>query len=323
MAKNTFSVTVWTHAHELILEKAKELGVGWVRIGNAGNWAIIEPQKGVYHWESADRMVNWARANNIEPFISVVYTPEWARPTGTSLQYPPTLAPEEWKNFVSSIVKRYSLKVVGLWNGEPRGFFEGTEDQWVALIKAGFEGAKQADPNVIVCAGYGYSMKHIYEDPFSLDTLTGKGFLNYVDALDVHTYTGNTPPEDCLPGWLSDLRSYLISKGYPDMPLYCTEFGYTLAPGTPWGGSHTLESQAAWAVRHTEILSGDPHVRLVNYWCLHDTSVQTKLITLLDMDLKEPRPVYYAYRNFIAGVPLANILVDSSPQGIPFTIEAT
>jgi len=245
--ENIFSVSIWTGASDYYLEKTKELGVGWVRIGNAGNWGIIEYEKGGYHWDSADRIVNWAKANGIKPYISVAYTPEWARPSGTTNKHPPTNM-EDYKNFVYTIVSRYNLDVVNLWNGEPRGFFDGTEDEWVELIRAGYEGAKEANPDIIVAAGYGYSIRHIYEDPFSLDTLVQKGFLNYIDALDVHTYTGDTLPEDVLPTWLSDLRNYLIAHGQGDMNIYASEFGYDLSPDWPAGGYHTLEEQANWTV---------------------------------------------------------------------------
>ena len=50
---NIFSVHIWTGASDHYLQKAKELGVGWVRIGNGGNWGLIENPKGVYNWISS------------------------------------------------------------------------------------------------------------------------------------------------------------------------------------------------------------------------------------------------------------------------------
>jgi PKD repeat protein len=303
--KNKFSVSIWTEASDELLQKTVELGVGWVRIGNFGNWALREPKKGVYNWVETDRLANWARAHGIELYVNVGYTPAWARPSGTTDKHPPTNM-EDYKNFVYTIVKRYNLRVVGLWDAEPMGYFDGTQDQWVALIKAGYEGAKKAaeetNRNVIVAAGYGYSIRHIYDGDFPLDGLVKKGFLNYVDALDVHTYTGNTPPEDVLPTWLKNLREYLKSKGKGDMPIYATEFGYSCAPvGTrqsPGGGYHSPEEQADWTVRHAQILYNDPYVRLINYWALH-LGEEDQYYALINRYTGEPRPVYYAYQDFI------------------------
>ena len=293
---NIFSVSIWTGASDYYLQKAKELGVGWVRIDNAGHWGIVEPQKGVYSWEAGDRLVNWARANNIQPYIDVIYTPKWA--SGVDDIKAPPKDMNDYKNFVYQIVKRYNLKVVSIWH-EPATFFRGSIDQYVELTKAGYEGAKQANPNCIVLGNYGYSLKNIYSSGFPLDELVKRGFFNYVDALTSSTYTANRPPEDSLAVWLKDLREYLTAQGKPDMEFWDGGFGYALSPGTGPGGSYTLEEQADVTVRHCRVLLDDPYVRFTNYWALHGSGGDIKLFTLIDMDTKEPRPVYYAYQNLI------------------------
>lgn len=297
---NIFSVSVWTGASDYFLGKAAELGVGWVRIGNAGNWKLRELQKGVYSWESVDRIIDWARTNGIEPYIDVGGTPDWATSKEPYNKKNPPDDMNDYKNFVYEIVKRYNLKVVSIWH-EPHGFFDGSIDEYVELTKAGYEGAKAANPECIVLGNYGYSPRHIYDSNFPLDGLVERGFFAYIDALTTSTYTGGRPPEDTLAVWLRDLREYLIVQGKPDMEFWDGGFGYSIAPegvDTPAGGHVTLEEQADLTVRHSQVILADQHVMFTNYWTLHGSG-ECVYYTLLDMETKEPRPAYYAYQNFI------------------------
>ncbi|MFQ5821940.1 MAG: endo-1,4-beta-xylanase [Candidatus Heimdallarchaeota archaeon] len=300
---NIFSVSIWTGASDYFLQKTAELGVGWVRIGNGGNWRIIEPQKGVYNWESADRIVNWARANGIEPYIDVIYTPDWATSKEPYNKKNPPDDLNDYRNFVYQLVKRYNLEVVSIWH-EPHIFFHGSIDEYVELTKAGYEGAKQANPNCKVLGNFGHSPKHIYDSDFPLDGLVQRGFFNYIDALTTSTYTGGriVGPEGSLAIWLEDLRDYLIAQGKPDMEFWDGAFGYSIAPedvDTPAGGHWTLEEQADLTVRHCQVILADPHVKFTNYWPLHGSG-NGVYYTLIDMDTLEPRPVYYAYQDFIS-----------------------
>ena len=160
----------------------------------------------------------------------------------------------DFKNFVYQLVKRYNLKVVSIWH-EPHVFFSGTIDQYVALTKAGYEGAKQANPNCKVLGNYGYSPEHIYDSKYPLDELVKRGFFNYIDALTCSTYTGGRTvgPEGSLRYWLQDLKEYLNSKGKSSMEFWDGGWGYNVGPGNPSGGDWTLEQQADLVGRHVKV----------------------------------------------------------------------
>ena len=294
---NGYSVSVWTGASDQILNYIEDLGVGWVRIDNAANWKIVEPEKGIFEWEKGDRMVNWARANNIEVFMDVFYTPDWAN-GGKGQRYPPDNM-NDYKNFVYQVVKRYNLKVVNIWS-EPYGFFSGTIDQYVALTKAGYEGAKQANPNCKVLGNYGYSPRHIYDSGFPLDELVKRGFFNYIDALSCSTYTGGrtTGPEGSLRYWLQDLKDYLVSKGKPDMEFWDGGWGYGVGPGVQAAGDWTLEEQADLVSRHLKVTNEFSWVKFTNYWVIYCND-ESGITALIDPASRLPRPAYYAYRDTV------------------------
>lgn len=307
--KNIFGATIWYHIAEEKPETQRlveDLGAGYVFVGNMGRWRFLEPIKGDYRWRLPDDAYNWATSRGLETAAYLYDTPKWAstRPDAENYnQYPP-VDMNDYKNIVNLFVKRYNPKIVILWP-EPHVTFVGTHQEYVNLIKAGYEGAKAANPECKVLAEYGYSIRHIYDSKYPLDSLVKLGMLDYADGLACSTYTGNIRPEERLPMWLKDLRDYLTGIGKGDLPLYAKEWGYSIAPPdveTPAGGHWTKEEQAENTKKACEILFNDPYVKLISYWNMY-ASGNGVYYSLLETDRVTPRPVYHAYRDLIAALP--------------------
>ncbi|MBQ3076133.1 MAG: beta-galactosidase, partial [Clostridia bacterium] len=100
-----------------------KLGLQWVRIQSG--WARTETEKGVYHFEWLDSIVDNLIQRNLEPWICLcygnpVYTPH-AAPVFGAVGCPPIETEEEreaWRRYVTEVVTRYTGKVryFEVWN---------------------------------------------------------------------------------------------------------------------------------------------------------------------------------------------------------------
>ncbi|MEW6203143.1 MAG: hypothetical protein AB1546_14285 [bacterium] len=219
-----------------------EMGVKWTRCDF--NWSSIEREaKGSFDWWTMDTMVTVAHNHGIQILAVLGYSPSWATTAPQDAEQPDHWPPknnEDYKDFVRAVVERYdgdgiddmsgSFKVqyYELWNEPDIGFYMGTAEEYVQTLVAGYEGAKEADPNSVVLMGglsrggkdgdwidrmlaamkaatdtvtFDIANNHIYEDPDNVPARIQRfrnSFLNF--GIDVpHWYTegskGATQPE--------------------------------------------------------------------------------------------------------------------------------
>ncbi len=96
------------------------LGVKKIRL-QAG-WAKCEKVKGVYDWKWLDEIINFAAANNIEPWLEASYgNPIYEGGGGTNLLNSLMTSPEgyaAWDRWVEALVNRYKdrVKEWEIWN---------------------------------------------------------------------------------------------------------------------------------------------------------------------------------------------------------------
>ena len=113
----------------------KRMGIGWSRTpfywtGGPG-WISIEPKKGEWSWDAADRFVKGAHAQGIEVVPILAYTASWDESVPGNGFAPPADR-LEWENYVRHVVAHYSkppfnLRYFQIWN-EPTiqaGFWAG------------------------------------------------------------------------------------------------------------------------------------------------------------------------------------------------------
>lgn len=271
-----------------------ELGVGWVRFENM-KWPMISPERDVYRYDGTvgpwhvdhDAIVAGYRAErlNVLPFLFL--TAPYASSADASIperrrsSYPPT-DNEDFAEFVFQTVARYgaakhaadllktpdkhsgldAIHIWELWN-EPNltapswGPWVGTQAQYFEMFRPAAEAVKRADPKGRVTNG-GYAGIAV-ETVDALRTYRyadGKRPLDFVAILNVHYYSGRTPPEIATvdanvfrSGTTQGERTYednLIAladwrdKHKPEMPIWLTETGYDTAG--PKGVSERLQA---------------------------------------------------------------------------------
>jgi hypothetical protein len=270
----------------------KTMGAKWVRIGSGLWWAEIEkPAHGQYCWDYLDYVIDLYRSRGIEPLYVIAGTPKWATSGGDQIENPPR--DMNWyKEFCAKVIERYHFKVVELLN-EPQFYYNGTLEEYVAQIRAGWEGVKEVDPNCTVIAGYGGGvMNDINNTIFPLNTLTEHGFFEYIDGLVIHPYSDRNTPETLEPQW-NQLQNYLAQQGRSDFPIYSTEWGYPADLG--------FDTQANYIVRSAE-MQQRWGVKMSIYFDFFNTLVgqggwdDKELVS--DWNLTA-RPSYYSFGNYL------------------------
>ena len=179
--------------------------MGWVKV--QVSWKLYQPAPDQYSEErfgDLDKLVQAAQANNISVLLSVAKAPEWSRPT-TELDGPPSNN-DRFRQFMQALAQRYQGKVAAyeLWN-EPnlqREWNGGPLDAaaLVALIQAGAEGIRTADPTALVISG-APAVTGINDGIVAIDdrvyfrAMLAAGVAELVDGFAVHPYGWANPPD--------------------------------------------------------------------------------------------------------------------------------
>ena len=133
-------------------DMAQSAGFGFVRM--LMPWEVIEKERGVYDWERFDRLVEKARARNLQLLFRLDRPPPWSRlsamATLTAQEKNDVTGPpdnfEDFYTFAGKVAARYKgrVKYYQIWN-EPNlpGRVEQPEGQRAALCRA-FEGGVSA-----------------------------------------------------------------------------------------------------------------------------------------------------------------------------------
>ena len=162
------------------------------------DWAKLEKEKGVWDWKELDEFMKLAREygySEADITLNLMGTPRWAstRPDATwiniCIQEYKTVIPkqmEDWRNFIRAVMRRYpGVKKYELWN-EPHligysCFWSDSVENFVALLKAGYETVKAENPEAVVHLG-GIGMRYL---PFYRELLK-LGGDRYYDVLPMH-----------------------------------------------------------------------------------------------------------------------------------------
>ena len=120
-------------------------------------WAEIEPERGAFHWERYDAIVEVLTRHRIAPVAVVHRSPGWARsPEQVAAFDAPPVDPADFERFVAALVGRYGDRVpfVQLWDLPNRA------DRWggarvdpgayTRLLGHGFNAVRAANPAATV-----------------------------------------------------------------------------------------------------------------------------------------------------------------------------
>jgi hypothetical protein len=229
---------------------------GWVRFDI--NWAVIQAGGPTsYNWAPFDRIVAAANKRGMKLLGGIVYTPGWARPSGTISTYGPD--PAKYAAFVKTAVEHFSAQGVHayeIWN-EPnvKAFWTPAPSAsgYTALLKAAYPAVKAADPDATVLTGGtapaptdGTNVKPVDW----LRAIYANGGKGSFDAVAHHPYTWGILPGTAqdwsawyqMYGTSPSLRSTMVDNGDGAKKIWATEFG---APTNGPSGSFVSESDQA------------------------------------------------------------------------------
>ncbi|MBM9622022.1 cellulase family glycosylhydrolase [Streptomyces zhihengii] len=244
------------------LDDVVSLGGGWVRADLA--WRDVQADgPDAYRWHLFDRVVEAARARDLEVLPVLAYTPPWARPDGCASDKCAPADPAAFAAFAGAAAARYAQRGVHIWEiwNEPNlvRFWQPAPDPaaYAVLLREAGRALRAADPAArVVLGGLGAAPSgggDIAQTEF-LAEVCERGGNRLVDAVGYHPYTypdltavaGHTTAWDAVAGGPDSLEGVLAAYGTPGLPVWITETGApTGGPGTASDGSPAASGPAA------------------------------------------------------------------------------
>jgi hypothetical protein len=258
------NTTLRTFGEEI--KSIQELGVGIIRVPL--QWQLVKIRPGEYDWSAIDRLVKAAQTKQIDVLFTIrttfrEETKKIKLTRSTSLKTPSAVNMEHWVHFVETLANRYrgqgiNYEIENEVNGEV--FWKGTLEEYLELLKSGYDVIKKADPQAkVLSSAMGCGIVRIFQselvrqeawkwhDSWLQPILSTKKF----DVVNVHNYYF---PSDIVANGLT-FRSYLEHihelmkrSGLGDRPIWITEIGYVSSPADASGrmDNGSYEKQAKW-----------------------------------------------------------------------------
>jgi len=295
------------------LNLVKASGAGWLRFDI--NWSVVQSGgRRSFNWAPFDAVVNAARLRGIRLLGSILYTPWWARPPGTSNLYPPTDL-GDYAKFAKTVARHFrgrGIQAYEIWNEPNITFWLPAPDpaRYTDMLTLAYGAIKAADPRAaVVSAGlspygsYGQSdAQHMNPITF-LEKMYAAGAAASMDAVGWHPY--NYPWGLGYEAWSAwsqmsettpSARSVMIANGDGAKKIWLTEFGaptgaaplsitepaqaqfvtdaYATVGRCPWAGPAFLYS---FRDRSTDVSNADNAFGIIRYnWA--------------------PKPAFWAYK---------------------------
>ena len=353
---------LWLPSEQRETEIALAAAAGARYIGLDFGWRRIEPERDDYTWDETDKAVALAKRYNLRLVPMLLYTPRWASTAPFApLDYhrAPPVDYDDYRDFVYAVVNRYKPHGASpmtsdgygitdwvIWNepnvrpGQdapaPGEFWTGSLEEYVQLLRAGYEGAHAADPGCNVLNG---ALADVFWEAGELDLVTSlerlydpngdgdtaDGGRPFFDTLNVHTYQSGTPD----PAWYTDRLEAILRVmsrfGDEDKSIWITETGYGTATALAVDSPYVDEETQAEAVRLVyETCSRYPQVERVFWWSLRDYYSDDSAANpameahygLLRANFA-PKPAYLAYARLTGSVgQVLNLTGVTDEQGV-------
>ena len=299
------------------IKNIEELGIGTIRVPL--QWQLVRILPGEYDWSTVDVLLRVAQAKQLDVLFSIRTTFKEVVQKKITRRTPlrvgrPSVNKEEWVDFVRTLANRYRGRGVNYEienEVNEGGIWKGTQDEYLELLKAGYEVIKKADsnarvlPSAMSCgilrnvpSGFLNEKAWKWHDDWLKQILLTKKF----DVVNVHDYYF---PRDITANGLT-FRSYLQhihdlmkESGLGDRPLWITEAGFVSLPtdvsGRTDNGSD--EKQAAWLTEAYQQAFEFGAEKI--YWLLLRDRKETYFGSMGLADAKgDPRPSWNAFHQF-------------------------
>ncbi|MBN1902913.1 beta-galactosidase [Candidatus Sumerlaeota bacterium] len=218
-------------------EIMKRIGVLWTR--DRISWNQVQPEREKWDWSRYDdsqKIQNDAGISILQVFHD---TAHWAAPAIPGKeQHITKFAPEDTRDcylFTKTIASHFSKQVQAweLWNEfDIPVFFLGSADEYARVLKAGYLGVKNGNPQALSLFGsvtlvsgnltWGNEVFSDKEGIRMVEKVFENGACEYFDVFNLHHYG----PVYALPGKIRQCRKLMNRFGY-DKPIWITEMGVT------------------------------------------------------------------------------------------------
>jgi hypothetical protein len=296
----------------------QELGVGSIRIPL--QWQFIKIRPGEYDWSTIDRLLKAAQTKQIEVLFTIRTTfrdqTQKHKPRRGVIQTnPPSVDGKEWVHFVETLANRYRgqevhYEIENEVNEE--GIWRGTLEEYLDLLKAGYDAIKKADPvakvlpSAMACGivrnlqlESGGEKAWRWHDSWLQPILSTKKF----DVVNVHDYYF---PSDIVANsltfrsYLEHIRDLMNKSGLRDCPIWITETGFVSVPTVTSGRTDngSCEKQAQW-LREAYQQAFESGVERICWLLLRDQKEPYFGSMGLSDAKGNPRPAWNALRQFM------------------------
>lgn len=323
---------------EETIKLATEAGIGWAK--QQFIWAQIEPQDVDFQdpanrersWGKYDDIVDLCERYGLQIIARLDHPPAWTRQDNSILEAPPDdLA--DYADFVYGFVKHYQGRVryIQIWN-EPNIYPEWGNREvdpagYVEMLKAAYQAAKSADPNVYVLSAplattlENFPVRRNLSDLIFLEEMYGAGAADYFDILSANAFGFDLSPDD--PPSADKLnfqrvklqREIMERHGDGHKAIWFNEYGWNASPDTfaekdlPWKRV-TEEQQAKYLLRGIELARQEwPWAGVFNIWFFRQVGDilpdgSEYYFRMVDVDFTTP-DVYKAVKDAAAGLRVA------------------
>jgi len=283
-------------------------------------WQLIRIRPGEYDWSGVDRLLKAAQTKQIEVLFNIrtVFQEEakkyYRRRVPTRIKSG-SVDMEQWLHFVETLANRYRgqgiiYEIENEVNGEQS--WKGTLEEYLELLKAGYDVIKKADPQAkVLPSAMGCGIVQNFQsglvgreawkwhDSWLEPILSTKK----CDVVNIHNYYF---PSEIVANGLT-FRSYLehiheLTKktGMEDRPIWITEAGFVSQPTETSGrmDQGSPEKQAKWLTEAYQ-QAFEAGVEKI-YWVLLYDRKEPYFGSMGLADAKgNPRPVWNALKQFI------------------------
>ncbi len=141
---------------------ARKIGMRWARNHDAIQytwWPRVQPTAQEWRWY--DEPISFLHANKLHLLGEFLYVPDWAARPDADPDRRATLPPRDMQDFDRYVFEttlhyRGKIRYWEVWN-EPHysGFWRGTPEEYVELLKTAHQAVRRADPGCVVIGGGG------------------------------------------------------------------------------------------------------------------------------------------------------------------------
>lgn len=290
------------------LEMVREMGA--TTIVEFFPWAYYHGADGGFAWDHPDLVVNHAHAQGLTVIARLGFTPDWARPDDTPLNYIDQDAYDDFAVYAAAFAERYAGKVDYLivWN-EPNlsfewGYRETAAADYVEMMEVVYTAVKEANPEMQVLGGALAPTLEPKGSPWGtndliyLDEMYQAGAAEFMDGLAVHTYglkfpASAEPQADVVNYRRVELIREVMLRHGDENPVHITEMGWNDHPR--WTRAVRPGQRISYTAEALEYTAAElPYVESASIWMFRTPAPIKSYMDYYTLVTPEfiPKPIY-------------------------------